>query len=333
LTTSQATASGFPYDRRFMLLKHADGKDGPQLENMLIGIYPEMALFTQEIRDESETLVVTFNALDDAGKRQIEVPLQPNVDGLAELVVSLSNSSTKAYNLGARYNEWFSSCFGYEVVLAYIGSHHRPVLGNLVPQGQTQSSWMSAVSSRILGRPSADVLTFSDLAAYLVVTEESLADVSSRLPEGESMDVTKFRPNIVLSGCSQAWEEDYWAALDFGGHEIEITASCHRCQSVNVDYATGKFSKDERTEILKKLMKDRRIDRGAKYSPVFGRYGYFPPGTGSSFQIKVGDDVQVTRKHDEHTIFRKWKPPVGVNLDPYRVLMLPEWPGLGTKVS
>lgn len=60
---------------------------------------------------------------------------------------------------------------------------------------------------------SEEYITFADMAPYLVVTEESLHDVSARLAEGVEMDITKFRPNIVLSGSTEPWEEDFWGGL------------------------------------------------------------------------------------------------------------------------
>ncbi|KAL2044099.1 hypothetical protein ABVK25_012475 [Lepraria finkii] len=62
-------------------------------------------------------------------------------------------------------------------------------------------------------------ITFADLASYLIITEESLQNVSARLPDGVEMDRTKFRPNIVVSGAGAAWEEDFWegGALPRGG--------------------------------------------------------------------------------------------------------------------
>jgi len=50
------------------------------------------------------------------------------------------------------------------------------------------------------------------------------------------------------------------------------------------------------------LMKDRRVDEGAKYSPIFGRYGFV--GRGSEGQsLIVGDDAGVTTRNVERTKF------------------------------
>jgi len=50
------------------------------------------------------------------------------------------------------------------------------------------------------------------------------------------------------------------------------------------------------------MMKDRRVDQGMKYSPVFGRYGFLAQGEQGG-TVKVGDEVNVTRKNEERTTF------------------------------
>lgn len=152
-----------------------------------------------------------------------------------------------------------------------------------------------------------DRITFADCAPYLLISETSVSNVSARLPEGEEMDHTKFRPNIVVSGAENAFEEEFWSALTVGPDltRLFLTGNCVRCQSLNVDYATGKIGTSESGNVLKKLMKDRRVDRGAKYSPVFGRYSFLDPA-GAGTRICVGDEVGVLQKSKERTVLGKY---------------------------
>ena len=145
-------------------------------------------------------------------------------------------------------------------------------------------------------------ITFADCAPVLVVTEESLANVSARLPDDESMDVTKLRPNIVLRKAPGAFDEDYWAELDTAQTKISLTHKCARCQSLNVDYVTGRFANGESGMILKKLMQDRRVDAGTKYSPIFGRYGFPDRGKGPGI-LRVGDSISITKRNEQRTTF------------------------------
>jgi glycine hydroxymethyltransferase len=158
---------------------------------------------------------------------------------------------------------------------------------------------------------------FADCAPFLVISQTSVEDVSGRLAGEEGVDVTKFRANIVVSGAERAFEEDFWAELEVsknpesrdgdGGVGVKgkvrllLTGNCVRCSSLNVDFQTGKMGTGESGNVLKKLMKDRRVDRGAKFSPVFGRYSFLGrEGVGG--RIRVGDEVRVSRRAEEYTV-------------------------------
>lgn len=289
------------------------------LENMTITYYPELALFLQSIDEEKGVFTVT-HCPPDREKKSLEIPLEPEVSKLQVIDVRLHNSPAKGYKMEERVNAWFSSYFGYEVMLAYLGPNTRPVLGNLLPdavlnKSAGSKSWLSGVASSLPNLTGAkdqkeDGITFADLAAYLVVTEESLQDVSSRFSDGTEMDVTKFRPNIVLSGSKKAYEEDYWGCITITSNskavEIVLTQNCARCVSINVDYNTGKAATGEAGNALKKLMKDRRVDKGNKWSPIFGRYGFLKAASeGDGRTIAVGDRVEVSKVNGEHTTFGK----------------------------
>jgi uncharacterized protein YcbX len=316
------------YDRTFMLLRVEDGATKPRkLKNMHVSSLNEMSLFKTAMVQSShgegknpEQFTVTYaGPANSLPPTTITIPFLPDTDGLDMVDVVMYNSPTGAYDMGAEYNMWFSAQFSFEVVLAYIGAMRRPVLGSLWPSG-SESALASATRSvsRFLSSylPSSVVakghdwrppgITFADIAMFLVVTEESLAEASSRLPEGKEMDIRKFRPNIVVSGAEGAWYEDLWGQIKIENEdgvkvELALTANCARCTSINIDYSTGKPAVGEEGKMLKKLMPDRRVDKGNKYAPIFGRYGYLGKGVGGS--ISIGDDVSVVKRLEEPTTF------------------------------
>lgn len=210
-------------------------------------------------------------------------------------------------------------------MLVYLGPHLRSALGNLAPSATDKNtvasnSWFPSISNAMpyLGLTKSsnhEGITFADVAPYLIVTEESLHDVSSRLANG-GMDITKFRPNIVVSGSPTAYDEDYWRGLTIatrmesgerGGGKVEftLTQNCGRCNSINIDYKTGKQGADEAGTILKKLMRDRRVDKGVKYSPIFGRYAFLNAAETSKKTISLRDEVTVSKRNEERTVFSK----------------------------
>ncbi|TGO81737.1 hypothetical protein BPOR_1036g00010 [Botrytis porri] len=138
------------------------------------------------------------------------------------------------------------------------------------------------------------------------------------------MDITKFRANIIISGSPSPYDEDYWGGLTFSSNsdpnsssaspkEILLTANCGRCVSLNVDHETGTPATKEK-EVLKLLMKDRRVDEGMKYSPIFGRYGFLGNGDMDEGKVlRVGDAVNPESRKN------KKKPPTASNLCAFSV--------------
>jgi uncharacterized protein YcbX len=293
-----------------MLFKLQENAPGG-LKKMQLETFPLCSRFEQEIVDD--TLVVRYlpapGGMDSSppgpAPAPIEISLEPELSSLEKLDVVLHKSPTAAYRMGASYNKWFSECFGFEVILVYIGDGKRPALGTLSPKAKAPapgafSSLMSYVSSS-WAPPDPDWLTFTDVAPVLVVSEASLNEVSSRIQGAEKMDVRKFRPNIVVDGEGK-WDEDYWSELTCtNGEKILLTHNCGRCTSINVDYRTGRPGTGDSGAVLKKLMKDRRVDPGHKYAPIFGRYGFLP--SDNTFTVSVGDDVSVTGRNSERTVF------------------------------
>ena len=307
-----------------MLLRASD------LKNMHVSEFTGMCLFTTELVHPdpdipgSGMIIVTFNPPADASDaskaepRVLKVPLQPNHAHLSTVDVKMHSSPTKGYNMGETYNSWFSARLGFDVILVDSGGNRREVLGNVPPNaaGQTAppatakaQSWLSSVASTIPFVTSYagvhEGIKFADCAPFLVISERSWKNAQSRLPEGENLDITKFRPNIVVAGVDEPFQEDYWAELAIGeGLKIVLTANCARCNSLNVDYATGKVGTGDSGKIFKKLQGDRRVDKGAKYSPIFGRYGFLdkmPVGS----KLSIGDEVRVVKENAERSRFGK----------------------------
>ncbi|KAK0391185.1 hypothetical protein NLU13_0686 [Sarocladium strictum] len=311
---AEITPQGFKHDRSFMLCRV--GKDG-QLEKLQLARFPECSLFEQELVKDGDGSKIRVRYHTPAEplvmpekpemKETLDVPLEPQIDGLERADVNLHNSMVSAIKMGKQYDEWFSACFGFETVLLYIGDGRRPVLGTFSPKtqrSQPQKGWLSSLTSYVAGGATAqeepDWLTFSDCAPFLVGTEVSLQNVNARLEKPVPM--VKFRPNLVLDG-ETAWDEDFWAELTLsGGVTMALTKLCNRCTSVNVDYATGRPAKGDEGTVLKKLMADRRVDPGYKYSPAFGRYGFLT-GRGDEADeaifVRIGDQVDVTGRLKE----------------------------------
>ena len=327
--------------------------------------YTQMGLFRTSIVFPTDSqpgkIIVTFRDPNSEKETQLEVPLEPETTDLPLVDVVMHESPCQGYDMGPQFNSWFSECFGFPVLFLYLGDssiNHRKVLGNVSPNAMSKnpavdnrdsSSWSilstikSTASSLYYGDGTTSSasnavdkgITFADCAPFLIVSNKSLEDVQTRLPPDDQMIMEKFRPNIVLAGAEEAWEEDFWGELSITpasdqrqkGDQpssaviVQLTSNCARCVSINVDFTTGRYGTTASGSILKKLNSFRRVDKGNPYSPVFGRYGFLMPiaqsSEGKSTQestiealgtISVGDEVQVTKRIQERSHWCKCYP-------------------------
>jgi uncharacterized protein YcbX len=309
------TQEGFYLDRHFVLLQDHE-KSPRKLEHMAVSRIPNMCLFHTSISGNILTVSYRAPGTTEVQPDKLEIPLDPeNFENLEKVYVNMHSSPTTGYDMGAKYSKWFSDRFGFKVILAHWGRNPRLVLGNLPgkPANQGPKS-KNAITKKISSIPvigpwleeEDGVIAFSDCAPYLVINESSVTDVTKRLPEDVEMDLTKFRANIVVKGSDPAYAEDFWGELTLGdeGAKVILTGNCARCASLNVDYNTGKSGTGRDGGVLKLLQKDRRVDLGMKYSPVFGRYGFASKGSEGTV-LRVGDRVVLSKKNEERTRFCK----------------------------
>ena len=128
---------------------------------------------------------------------------------------------------------------------------------------------------------------FADGYPLLLISEESLADLNSRLPVPLPMD--RFRPNIVVAG-SRAFAEDGWASVRLGEIPAEVVKPCLRCAITRVDQATGIRGDGEP---LRTLGTFRKVKGGV----MFGQ-NVVHEGVGT---LSVGDRVEVVSRRASPT--------------------------------
>lgn len=176
---------------------------------------------------------------------------------------------------------------GGERVLVEVWRHRGEAIVD-----RAASAWFSAALGRSLravylppdvergvnpafGRP-GDRVAFTDGYPCLVVSEESLADLSARA--GVPLVMARFRPNVVVRGATP-YAEDDWRRLRIGALDFRVAKPCERCSITLVDPTTA----DRGVEPLRTLATYRK--RGDEVT--FGAY-LLHDGTGT---LRVGDPV------------------------------------------
>lgn len=119
---------------------------------------------------------------------------------------------------------------------------------------------------------------FADAYPILLISEESLQDLNSRLETPAPMN--RFRPNLVVRGC-EPFAEDTWNRIKLGDVELAVVKPCVRCVVTTIDKETLEQSK----EPLKTLGKYRKHKLGA----IFGQ-NVIPLNEG---RLRLGMDVKV----------------------------------------
>jgi uncharacterized protein YcbX len=143
---------------------------------------------------------------------------------------------------------------------------------------------MADASHRLVGARGgapASRIAFADAFPFLLISEESLEDLNSRLATPLPMD--RFRPNLVVRGC-EPYAEDGWRRIRIGGIIFWVVKPCSRCTTTTVDQSTGERGR----EPLATLATYRRAGNNV----LFGQ-NLVHEGTG---ELRFGDGVAVLER-------------------------------------
>ncbi len=244
MTETRVERMGLADDRRMMVVT-------PEGEFLTQREHPRLALITPTLSGGSVTLSApNFDSL------QVEL----RKSGTSTLVDIWSSKGVKAIDQGDVAAKWLSDWLGASVRLVHVDEAFKRKLN---PE--------YAVSNE-------DHTGFADGYPILIISEESLTDLNSRLTV--SLPMNRFRPNLVVKGC-EPFAEDSWKRIRIGGIEMAIVKPCPRCVVTTVDKETLKKNK----EPLKTLNTYRKQQGGA----MFGM-NVIPLSEG---EIKIGMSVEI----------------------------------------
>jgi uncharacterized protein YcbX len=232
---------GLRYDRRWMVVDRSG-------EFLSQRSHSRLALIIPSLGDG-------VLRLDAPGMPLLELPLDPHPTVATR--VTVWDDTCDADWLGERPARWFSEFLGCSCTLVHMPQETiRPVDPVYAPNGARVS--------------------FADGFPFLLISEESLADLNRRLTE--PLPMNRFRPNLVVSGGGP-YDEDRWERIEIGGINLRIVKPCARCLVTTTDQLTGERGK----EPLRTLATYRNVDGKV----MFGQ-NVVHQGTG---RLRVGDRV------------------------------------------
>ena len=125
--------------------------------------------------------------------------------------------------------------------------------------------WLTSVLgiyATLTRRADDSQMTLANEGAFLLVYEESIRQIQSRLNQTERITHERFRPNLVvdtepIKRSYPAYSEDSWKRLSISKKdpiEFITVGLCQRCSIVNIDPSTGK----NRSHLFTRLQTERR---------------------------------------------------------------------------
>ncbi|CAL1391251.1 unnamed protein product [Linum trigynum] len=199
-------------------------------------------------------LISTFLDLKQ-GKMIVESPrcrdkLQITLDTDSSLVptedIELHAQRCTVHHYDNDVNQWFTIAIG------------RPCM--LLRSSGSNNTKTSGVCREVNARTN-----FPNEAQFLLISEESISDLNTRLSSGAlkaahgspvQVTPTRFRPNLVVSG-GKPYAEDGWTSLQIGNAHFTSIGGCNRCQMINLGHQSGQVQRTK--EPLATLASYRRV--------------------------------------------------------------------------
>jgi uncharacterized protein len=233
---------GLRFDRRWMVVDET----GTFITQRT---HPRMALVAVKVGDD-------VLQIDAPGMPTLETPLRPAAAVVTQVVVwNFAGPSTW---LGEAAALWFSEFLGTACSLVHMGD---TVVREANP----------------VFAPEATRVSFADGYPLLLISEESLADLNSRL--SQPLPMNRFRPNLVVAG-GEPYAEDGWRKFEIGGMPLQVVKPCFRCAITTTD----QFTTERGREPLRTLATFRKLNGEV----MFGQ-NVVHETTG---RLRVGDTVR-----------------------------------------
>ena len=207
LANSNLDQRGLVHDRRWMVVD-----DSGQFMSQRTS--PKMALINTEI--DGQTLILNAPRMPE-----LCLPLFPTAGESQE--VEIWGDRCEAWTADPQVELWISEYLGKSCKIVFMPDHSkRPVDPDFTVEEKQ--------------------VAFSDGFPFLLISEASLNELNSRLPESVAMK--RFRPNLVVKD-TEPYAEDSWKKIIIGECEFHVVKPCSRCILTTVDPETGEFSGKE----------------------------------------------------------------------------------------
>ena len=248
LTEAVLTPHGIEYDREWMFVDEAG-------QFVTQRTFPRLALIETELTTEALRLRAP-------GRDALGIPFAPSP--VSERPVQIWQHATTALDEGEAAAAWLAD---------FLGARLRLVRWHPSQRRLSNPDWTGGVEAEN---------RFTDGYPYLVLSEESVADLNLRIG-GVPLPMNRFRPNLVIAGVAP-YAEDSLRTLRTDRIELRLVKPCIRCRIITTDQTTAEVG----VEPLRTLAGYRRDPRFA--GPHFGQNAILLAGVG---RLRVGSEFVV----------------------------------------
>ncbi|XP_074573005.1 molybdenum cofactor sulfurase isoform X1 [Curcuma longa] len=275
---------GLKYDREWLL-------KGPTGEIITQKKAPEMCNIQTFIDLEKGVLILESPRCKE--RLQVSILKDSQCDGVMEMNVFNQRYKVQSYN--NEVNRWFAEAIAWPCTFVRCSSSEFQSCNNTRGRGKTcRDTW---------GK-----LNFVNEAQLLLVSEESVCDLNSRLNSTEILvdsaqsaqtvpiNAMRFRPNLVISRA-EPYAEDTWRSLYIGKAQFSSLGGCSRCQMINIDQQSGQLHRSK--EPLATLASYRRV-QGKILFGILLRYeakdSDGEQNSGAETWLEVGQEVYASNE-------------------------------------
>ncbi|KAL3777234.1 hypothetical protein ACHAW5_010550 [Stephanodiscus triporus] len=279
--SAAVTPRGFHRDRIFQVVNKVDGAwhyctPREKSSEKLFHIAPSFS-------DDGRRLVLSSLHAKKAFTLDLEgAPTTP----LAATTVGSGGSEATLYDYGSDVADWLQEA---------TDIRDSPRLVGISRENFTRIMQVNPDQGVELPMSKPLPLSLADEAPFLLATHESLSDLNKRLELAgkETVDMRRFRPNIVIGGM-EPWEEDSLKRIKIGPIEFLVWQRCGRCTMTTIDRDTLKRS----GEPLNTLSSFRERSNGQRN---FGMHliPVLENAESEEFIISVGDKIEILEYDEE----------------------------------
>ena len=224
--SAEALSTGFRWDRNWVICK-------PDGTFLTLRTKPQFTRVFPTLLDGQ--LKITYEGMED-----LVIPLEAPAAGSGENAwrpcqVRVWKDHIQALEVPHGASAWFSTIAGEPCILATVNPHSIRALDQ------------KFVASLPWDDPAALSTHFADGFPYLLVTDKSHQQVLSWQQGASADDYRRWRPNVVVSGCDAAWEEELWREIQVGRDDVRgwIVKQCVRCRATTVNPDKGLLDGDD----------------------------------------------------------------------------------------